>query len=804
MGLSALGHDVVYLEQADAYPSCYDPRLNKCVETPDYGLAFASDAFERLGLRDCWAFINSAGEWIGPQRDRIRRLAGETDVCLNISGANSIPASLRSVPVRILIDTDPAFTQIRHLTDPDAIERARQHNAFFTFAENLPANRSSIPDDGLPWQATRQPVVLDAWPVLPAAAGAKYTSVMLWESYDALEYEGRRYGQKSESFGPYLDLPVDAGRHFQLAIGSSSAPGEYLESLGWDVINPLQPTRDPWTYQHYIQQSKGEFGIAKHGYVVSHSGWFSERSAAYMASGRPVIVQDTGFTTWLPSGEGVLPFTNRDSALCAIEEVNRRYEHHCQAARDAAAAYFDSNVVLTELLTGALSQLRRWGRLDDHAFPPPLVLTPVSRRPTQLPADTVATVMADRSHLSIRVSGSGSSPAPRVSIVVVTADNLVFLKLCVASILANTHGPTYEIVIVDNGSSDGTAAYLAELMSRQPHVHRISNLHNRGFGPATNQGLGLAKGDVLVLLNDDTIVPSGWLSRLCAHIEDPSIGLLGPVTNRSGNDCQIQTSYATYGEFLQLARQREASGQGALRDVAMLTMFCLAMRRDVLDRLGLLDEQFAIGMFEDDDYAMRARQAGLRIVCAEDVFVHHFGATSLGRLAANGRLGTLFEANRRRFEEKWQVNWVARRTRVSPEYEQLVDRIRAAIGQYVPPASRVAVVSRGDDALLDLPGCTGTHFPRMSDGSYAGFHPANSDEAIAHVTDVSTSGEEYLLIPATMRWWLEFYGDFAAHLRRSHRLLADTESFVLFSLNPDQQLSHPDAEHLEAFVPGND
>jgi hypothetical protein len=137
----------------------------------------------------------------------------------------------------------------------------------------------------------------------------KFTTVMQWESYAAPEYGKIRYGMKSDSFGPYIDLPQRTGAILELAVGSPTAPRALLVSEGWEVRNPLEVALDPWTYQHYIHQSKAEFNVAKHGYVISRSGWFSERSAAYLASGRPVVTQETGFSDWLEVGSGVMPFT---------------------------------------------------------------------------------------------------------------------------------------------------------------------------------------------------------------------------------------------------------------------------------------------------------------------------------------------------------------------------------------------------------------------------------------------------------------------------------------------------------------
>jgi hypothetical protein len=356
MGLAALGHDVYFLEDSDDYDSCYDPTLNERTTDPTYGLGFADRAFRGVGLGECWAFHDAnAGQWHGPQANRILELCRTADVCLNISGMNPLRPWLESIPVRVLIDTDPAFTQIKHLTDDEAWQPAKRHTSFFTYAENLPAGRSLVPDDGLPWQATRQPVVIEAWPVRPAPPNGKFTSVLLWESYDAREYNGQEYGLKAQSFEPYLTLPQRAGQVFELAMGSPTSPGEAFEAIGWHVIDPLEPTRDPWTYQAYIQGSKAEFGVAKHGYVVSRSGWFSERTAGYLASGRPAIVQDTGFSDWLPCGAGVLPFSTPDEVLAAIESVNTNYEQHCRAARDLVHVHFDAATVLTKLIDDAMA-----------------------------------------------------------------------------------------------------------------------------------------------------------------------------------------------------------------------------------------------------------------------------------------------------------------------------------------------------------------------------------------------------------------------------------------------------------------
>jgi hypothetical protein len=353
-GLARLGHDVHFIEDSEDYPACYDPSTDETGVDPSYGLRFADAAFSRLGLGSRWAYFDAhRNSWLGPARQRAVAMCARADCFLNISGVNPVRPWLENVPLRALIDTDPAFTQIRHLTDPAKRRSALAHNAFFSFAERFGREDCSVPDDGLPWLPTRQPVLLEEWPVTASPPNASLTSVMQWDSYPAREYEKVRYGMKSESFAPYLGLPARTDEAFELAIGSPTAPRELLSENGWRLRDPREPTRDPWTYQNYIADSRAEFSIAKHGYVASRSGWFSERSTAYLASGRPVLAQDTGFSELLPTGRGLLAFGSPDEAVAAIEELQRDYAGHCDAARRIAEEHFDSRVVLTSLLDRA-------------------------------------------------------------------------------------------------------------------------------------------------------------------------------------------------------------------------------------------------------------------------------------------------------------------------------------------------------------------------------------------------------------------------------------------------------------------
>ncbi len=246
----------------------------------------------------------------------------------------------------------------------------------------------------------------------------------------------------------------------------------------------------------------------------------------------------------------------------------------------------------------------------------------------------------------------------KVSIIVVTYNNLDYTKLCIGSIFEKTQYPNIEIVIVDNNSGDGTGEYLKELAGKHPEVRTIFNSENAGFAKANNQGILVASGDYIVLLNNDTIVTRGWLSRLIAHLEDEGIGAVGPVTNSCGNEAKIEVPYKAVEELEEFSERfiREHASPKSF-EIRVLAMYCFAARKSLIDKVGLLDERFQVGMFEDDDYAHRIRQKGYRVVCAEDVFIHHFGEASFNKLKGNGAYKKIFKENKRRFEEKWGMSW---------------------------------------------------------------------------------------------------------------------------------------------------
>jgi GT2 family glycosyltransferase/glycosyltransferase involved in cell wall biosynthesis len=246
----------------------------------------------------------------------------------------------------------------------------------------------------------------------------------------------------------------------------------------------------------------------------------------------------------------------------------------------------------------------------------------------------------------------------KVSIIVVTYFNRELTRLCLDALLRTTLHPNVEVIVVDNASTDGTPEMLEDFARWHDNVRVILNRTNLGFAAANNQGIRAATGDVFVLLNNDTVPARGWLPRMLRHLQDPKIGIVVAVTNFSGNESRIAVPYKTLDGMPTFAEGYARANEGKSFDIHVAAMYCVGLRRDTYDTIGPLDEEFTVGMFEDDDYSHRARLAGLRVVCAEDVFVHHFGQASFGKLPKE-EYDAIWRRNLSHYERKWGITWRA-------------------------------------------------------------------------------------------------------------------------------------------------
>lgn len=355
-GLVRLGHDVVYLEDTGQWP--YNPQEDGVAKGCEYNVAFLGEVMHRFGLDDRWAYrFPWQDQWFGMDTDSRKHALEGADLLLNVSGTLARPQDYRMIRRLAYIDSDPVFTQIKLLRGQvDFRSAVDAHDVQFSFGERLAANEAL--GTGHDWRPTRQPVVLADWAADGEVRDA-FTTVMNWTSYKDLEYNDQTYGQKDLEFLRFLDLPQRvAPANLEVAVSAGKTrrtPYDLLRHRGWTVVDPAQVSPDFESYRTYLAGSKAEWSVAKNGYVRGQPGWFSCRSACYLAAGRPVAVQDTGLEGLFPLGEGLLTFREPDEAETAILAIDRDWHHHSAAARQIAQEHFDSDLVLTRLLDEAMS-----------------------------------------------------------------------------------------------------------------------------------------------------------------------------------------------------------------------------------------------------------------------------------------------------------------------------------------------------------------------------------------------------------------------------------------------------------------
>jgi GT2 family glycosyltransferase len=783
LGFEKLGYETYYVEAHGRTPSMLMGAADD--DASARAASFLATIMRRFGFGGRWAFraLHEDGRCFGMAEGRLERLLASAELIIDLHGGTKPLPEFAATDRLVYVETDPVQLQLE-LADGyrASYEFLEPHCAFFTFAENYGSDECLLPvSKHFRFHHTRQPVVPSLWRAAAPPAHGRFTTIGNWsQPWRDVSIDGSVYTwSKDHEFRKLLDLPARVGERFELALSSyEDSDRRLLESHGWRVTPAMGFSTDLVAYRRFIAASQGEFTVAKDQNVRLRSGWFSDRSATYLMAGRPVITQDTGFGRVLPTGEGLFAFSDAEQAAEAVEEIDRDPERHRRAASEIAAEYFSAEVVLGEMLERLGMRVPgRLGVAPRGPFPFDMVLTPVSRRPTRLPAATVETVRGTPP--PPEVSGTGPA-AVDASVVVVSFQSLLLTRMCVETVLFNTRERTFELLVVDNGSTDGSREYLEGLAKRDARVTLIANEDNRGFPAACNQGLAAARGDYLVLLNSDTMVAPGWLSGLLSHLGEDDAKLAGPVTNRIGNEAEVATDYETYGDFLREARSRAGLSRGKAFEIDTLTMFCLAMRRGAYEAIGPLDESFGIGTLEDDDYAMRARRAGCSLRCAEDVLVHHFGEGSFGELFEDGEYSRLLERNRRRFEQKWDEAWRPYGRRENPQYAALVERIQRAVPEAVPAGSTVLMVSKGDERLLELEGLEAWHFPRLADGRWTGHHPADSAEVLAGLEELRRQGAGYIAFPSQALWWLDFYEELARHL--DGRAVLRHEACTIFAL----------------------
>lgn len=353
LGLRELGYRVHYVERQNRPLETYDPASDAMTDRPDAAVRYLSAVAERFGFADRWSFIDRAGACHGAGWDRLLAALDEADFVLTVVDPTWFD-ELERCPRRLFIDGDPMFTQTALAAGSGSrADAPRHYDTLFTFAARIGAADCTVPEAGRTWIPTRPVVATAAWPCAPPPDGAPLVALMHWAAGAEVHHEGRSYGHKDREFGRVATLPTRRRGDYVLAAGGGAVPREALSRAGWRLVNPLKVTATPEAYARFIADSRGDIGVAKHAYVASRSGWFSDRSACFLAAGRPVLHQDTGYGDWLPADAGVLPFADLDSLVDALDRLDRDYDRHALSARRVAEEHFEARTVLAGMLERA-------------------------------------------------------------------------------------------------------------------------------------------------------------------------------------------------------------------------------------------------------------------------------------------------------------------------------------------------------------------------------------------------------------------------------------------------------------------
>ena len=352
LGFKKLGWEVLFIDSLQ--PSmCRDRRGRPSSVEQSENLRYLLEVMRRFNLEDDFALLcEGSTQVIGQPRQAILERVRRSSFLLNVMGFLRDEEVLEQATQRVFLDTDPGYGQMWQ--DLGLASMFSSHDRYVTIAENIGQASCAIPACGIEWLTWRQPVVLDQWPVRLANEHGAFISIGAWRGpYAPLEYKGTTYGQRVHEFRRFVGLPARSSERFEAALEIHSGDADDIELLnenGWNVTTPAIVTANPWVYRDYIGRSKAEFMVARNMYVQSRCGWFSERSTCFLASGRPVLAQDTGIRGLYPSGVGLVLFDDLDEAAAGVESICSNYALHASAAREIAEAYFDSDKVIGELI----------------------------------------------------------------------------------------------------------------------------------------------------------------------------------------------------------------------------------------------------------------------------------------------------------------------------------------------------------------------------------------------------------------------------------------------------------------------
>lgn len=350
LGFHRLGHEIYVVEKAGVPNACYDPIRKVVSDDCTHGVASTSALLRRFGLAERFCFVDFAGEHLGMSPALLRDVFASADIYIDYGAHGLWRDEAVAAGTRIYIDGEPGFRQMKMALGGKGATATGGFDHYVTVGRNVGTPHNAIPTAGRTWKHAWSPVVNDLFQdVPPPAPDAPFTTIMNWQSHGLLEYEGQTYGQKDVEFSKFNSLPQRVNATMEVAV-SGSVPAAELQRSGWHVTRAQTATTSYDAFVEYIARSSGEFSVCKNVFVATHSGWFSDRSAAYLAAGRPVVMQETGFSAYLPCGEGLFAVKDVEGAAEAIAAICADYPRHSGAAREIARMHLDAAVVLPRLL----------------------------------------------------------------------------------------------------------------------------------------------------------------------------------------------------------------------------------------------------------------------------------------------------------------------------------------------------------------------------------------------------------------------------------------------------------------------
>ncbi len=345
-GFHQLGHDVVFVEKATWPDSCFDPTTGTTGSDCSYGLRTVASVLGRHGLDGRWCYVDESGRYHGMSRSEVADAFASADVFLDLEWGDWREESATS-GLRVFIDGEPGWFQIKLelQSDPDP----PTYDVYYTVGLNIGTDRSPAPTAGIEWRHTHSPVLISDYPDHPASPDGAYVTIMNWRSHNELEYLGTTYGQKDVEFARFMTLPRLVEAPFTLAV-AGAPPRDELRAHGWSLTDPHRVTSSIASFKRFLRGSRGYFSVAKNVRVETNAGWFSDTAGYSLATGRPVILQENGFSDHLPTGLGLFAVMDAEGAAAAVRSIEGDYPAHAVAARRIAEEHLDSRVVLGRLL----------------------------------------------------------------------------------------------------------------------------------------------------------------------------------------------------------------------------------------------------------------------------------------------------------------------------------------------------------------------------------------------------------------------------------------------------------------------